>query len=1157
MNKALKIIPIVLALVLPILIMPLATTNAATVSISTSADSHSRYFYNGTWIEVKVVDPNMRGAGNVTIYLYKNGVLVNTTTLKEIGSSGVFVGYIIYEALPGPATITIPAHPLTNDFIYLGNASYVNFTTSTGATVASFVTPVVGSLSSGDTLKIEYIGPTATVSDTLTYSPFTAQITLDRSSVPAFGNATIHVTIYDQDYNKDPTAKDTIPSYTLRVYAVDKLGNVYKTGTITVGPLTETDVNSAKFTTTLTLKQVLNALGFSNYLINNTDYLSSIVLSAVNITALANGNIPFDHVIVESEDNTNATFTLLQTNGIIESPTSTSVVSLATELQITVKDADRNLDTAAKDWVLVNVSTPFGYVLANLTETGDNTGVFQGTVKLTYNTTNWTPNGVGDEIGLSKPCTLTIAYLDPSTLTNITTSKISVNVKSYTPELTVTPTEVLPTGTVTITLKDMDLNDKGNATSDSFGATLAAGSPIHITMYRGEGIFIVEVNGTVANASTNAFVFFDEVQPGVFNATFDLSWIQGNLGAGTKIKFIWKDLFSNATAEAEISVIKPKINVTLDRSVYPLPNSGSFKLYVTVNDPYANFNPGLVDTISASHCNVTITLWNGTEIFAGSIPLTETDINTGIFTGSLTVNLTKLAGGVSNIYVFTGSKITVTFQDPATGNIYTANAVIKPSTATLSVNATTVKTGDYITITLVEPDANTDSHAINHVTVSVSGDVTGTITLDETGDNTGVFTKTLRIGVDYPFNTTMAHKTFKISYTDNFTAETSVTMAREKTCEVSVFVKSFTAQVWVGTPTTENNTVGPYSTITIYYKDPDDIITWEKGNNLTFSSGNELFLYDELGDSLRISSMAPVSGYPGLFEAQVKLNFSSTANTSDNILQVKVPDTIIIRAVDPCDASGVAKAIIYTVHVRAWNGTIKIEPSKPYYNNGEDIKIIVVDPDQNKNPNVAETINVRITSWKMVNGQLQPVDPAGRVLTLVETGPNTGVFEAPFTIDTQHPPPFFTVGDILKVTYNDPIGASGKPVTVSVLLPIGYTTPTPIKPGPPANVTFTDLTGKKITPKAGVPMLVRIPVTNLDTTRSVTVDIILVAYTPEGVPVSISYGRVTLSPGQSTVVSVGWIPPAAGNYTVKVFFWNLAEMKPLSETPLKLTVTVE
>jgi len=355
----------------------------------------------------------------------------------------------------------------------------------------------------------------------------------------------------------------------------------------------------------------------------------------------------------------------------------------------------------------------------------------------------------------------------------------------------------------------------------------------------------------------------------------------------------------------------------------------------------------------------------------------------------------------------------------------------------------------------------------------------------------------------------------------------------------------------------ETTEVGPYSTVTIYMKDPDFILQWENGDSLDLTALDaEIYMRSMLGDEERIKTLVPADE-PGVFKATIQLVYSQEASSGDGVLNVTVPDKIVFRFVDPVASDGNSKAAVKWLDVMAWDGEIMVSPEKPFYNDKEDITITVVDPDRNEDPNVQETVEVKITSWRMVGGELQPVDPAGATLTLVETGKDTGEFMAPYTIDTESFPPFFSIGDILKISYEDKIASDGETkVTSEVMLRIGFTTATPITPGAPENVSVTDITGQPTTPKAGTPITLRVPVSNVDTTRSVTVDVILVAY-QNGVPMGIGIAKVTLGAGESTTVNVPWIPATAGDYEVKIFFWNLAEKTPLSEEPLTLNITVE
>ena len=1128
-----KILSLILVILMALPLIPLTPVKAESPKIETSADPHGGYFTNETWIEVKVTDTARAGSDNVTVNMYKNGVIQDSIVLKEVGSSGVFVAYVIFNSTN---VGYVPENPLEEQFLYNGTDFSVT-------------------LAEDDEITFEYIGPGGTVTAKITYKPFKAQVLLDREYVPAFGEAKIYVTIHDQDYNKDPTKAESI-SYELNFTLVDKLGNVYKvaSSTLTV-TLNETKANSAHFKGSITLDQIFTQLGYTGameYYNTTTDYMGN-TYKWVNFTTIKNNTIPFDHIEIISEDDTSAKVYLQRTNGLISLP---ATVSLATELTIEVNDADANLDTEAKDTLYVNVTltdftgTP-NNMIVELTETDVDTGVFKGKVYLTYDDAEHADTA--DKVFyVNKTRTILVEYYDPSA-DDIVAAR-DVTMTDYDPELTVEPTQTLPTEKVTLTLTDMDLNDKGDDVADSFGQSVSRGQRLEIDFANNkQGYLEVLLNGkAVFNASTNFFIFFEEVEPGVFQATFDLTWLNETPTEGDTVVFKWVDVYTNKTAKATVTISKPEITVSLDRDVYPMPSDGQFKVYVTVNNPYANANPGLKDTIPADDLTVKIILWNKTEKDSTSPYLTalgdlvETDVDSGVFVGSFTVDITD---NPKTAIAFVGAVINVTY-----GTYGSATATIRPSTATLTINATSFSMGDHIYITLVEPDENIDSAEEDNVDVTLDGDITGTVTLKETGANTGIFEGVFRIGVDDPFNITTPHKDFELSYYDKYTALTSVTYQRDKTVKVSGTVVSHDSEFYIGSLEGDIESVGPHSIVKIYVKDPDYIITWEKGDNLNLTD-NEIFVRSSIFDELKISSLQPAEE-EATFEATIQLNYTDTADTRNDNLEVTVPDNIIFRFIDPVAADGKSNVEVKWLKVIAWDGNVTVEPQKEFYNDKEDIIVKVVDPDQNVDPDRQDSVNVTITSWRVVGGELQPVDPAGFVLELIETDVDTGVFVAPYTIDSDSFKPYFEIGDKLKITYKDPTAADGKEkVTSEVMLQIGFTTATPVSPGAPDEVDVVDITGNPVTPKAGTPILLQVPVSNVDTTRSVTVDIILVAY-QNGVPASISTSRITLNAGESTVANVPWLPTAPGEYEVKIFFWNLAEKTPLSEEPLQLTITV-
>ncbi len=1158
--KILSIITLILMILPPAGLFAGATVaNAATPSIETSADIAGGYFTDGVYVWIRVTDTSVAGSGTISVNVYKNNVLVGTMTFYEVGSSGTFMAYVVYDNDTNPDG-DVDVTPFGNDLEPDAAQVYDlkdEWPTATGL-----------GLVAGDELTFEYVGAEGTVSATLTYDTYDETISVDRTDVPAFSNAKIYFTLVDQDLNFDPTAADTF-NVNVNVEAIDMLDTSYAGPVAVTVTFTETGPNTATFTGSKTLNDLLTAIGLNSY--TATTDVAGTAFQLVNFGAIANGGVPFDHLKVSVASGNYVDLDLVTTEGTLQSPSAGATITLATELTMVLNDQDMNLDTQAIDTVNINVSTTFGAITVALTETDVNTGIFTGTAKLTYGATP-AANDATDTFTLDKPYTLTINYTDPSV--NSPTVVLDIDMTSTPATLTVDKTEALPIETVTLTLVDPDLNDNGNDTSDSFGHAFGATNPLSWDF--GPGSLSVYVNGVLDNAASNFFLFFEEVEPGVFQATFNLQWLSTALADGDVVKFEWVDDYDSAAAgttvstSVEVTIIKPPVSVALDRDTYPLPDSGTFTVYVTVDNPYLNTQPGVAETIASANYQVQIILWNGATYNVPGLPnLVETGVDTGVFEAAVPVNLGAILPAGTPLEQVTGATVKVTYTYG--GNNYEDTATIQPHTAVLTINGTssiTANMGDYVTITLVEPDLNTDSRAADAVpaaSLSQTG-LTAVPALTETGPNTGVFTGTFRIGVDAPFAALNSTDTFTVTYTDQYTAMTSPTAQRTGTSQISGSVAAHTAEFWVGdadgNPVTE---IGPFTTVYVYFKDPDNVLDWEAGTAIPrqlYIRGSHYYTatatYEE-EDQASLGNFAPVPDMPNTFRVMVPVSKVTAASAAyDGTLDVEVPDTIVVRVVDPIDTSGNAKSLIQWLTVKAWDGQISIVPEKPYYDDGDDIEIWVYDPDANTNPATQQTVFVQITSWRYVNGELQVVDPVGVNVQLFENGTNSGWFKGMFTIDSTNPPPFFEVGDILKVSYEDQIASDGETkVTSEKELQIGFTTPTPVTPPSPENVTFKATDGAPITPKAGTPMLIDIPVSNADTMRSVTVDIVLLVYTPDGVPVDISYGRVTLNPGESTTAMIGWLPKESGEFHLKVFFWDLAEKKPLSEEPLEFDITVE
>jgi hypothetical protein len=599
----------------------------------------------------------------------------------------------------------------------------------------------------------------------------------------------------------------------------------------------------------------------------------------------------------------------------------------------------------------------------------------------------------------------------------------------------------------------------------------------------------------------------------------------------------------------DVKIVKElPMGVSLDRNLYPLPNQGVFNITATVTDP-TGVDPslfwlalirwdGVVLNITTTEAKLGIYIFDGVTVFLNTDESTK-----HVYT--FEVDLSRAESMGYPIFTWTDAQIIAYYNGTKiTATVHPSTAVLnidKPVAGTImGLPSVNVKINDTITITLIEPDANLDSNLNDTVWVWVGENI---LDLIETGENTGVFVGEIVINKDNfpdisPYN--LPYYIYVV-YFDRFTESTTPVKEDYKDVGYVVKVTPTTGKAWIGD--SEGNPInmtGPYAEVYVYYKDPDFVLEDEYYGTIVLKSttGDELYIYE----------LEKSKDDPTLFYAKVSITkMTGTGPMYPDKLEVTSPDTIVMRLVDPSAEDGSRKVLLYTIAVRTWDGRIYVEPSKPYYLEGDTIWIYVEDPDANRNLDRRDYVQVTITST---------TDPVGVTLLAVETGVSTGVFRVPIAL-YKTGMLFLSDGDKITISYTDALSATGKPATFTKELQFGFVTATPIKPGAPAAIKFLDIMGNEVSPKVGQPTLIQIPVSNADTSRPVTTDIIIVFYDANNVPVGLAYGRITLGAGASGTAIVGWLPNLAGTFTAKVFFWDLANKLPLSEQPLLLTVTIQ
>ena len=333
--------------------------------------------------------------------------------------------------------------------------------------------------------------------------------------------------------------------------------------------------------------------------------------------------------------------------------------------------------------------------------------------------------------------------------------------------------------------------------------------------------------------------------------------------------------------------------------------------------------------------------------------------------------------------------------------------------------------GDTLDIVVTDGDLNEDPLVVETVDVVVVNDVTGEseiITLTETGPDTGIFTGT----VDTTFGTvagtdndgvfnTQAGDTVTVTYDDEFDGTGNDP-----------------------DPITDTDIVGGGITGTVDITDFSipgdtlDIVVTDGDLNedpLVIETVDVVVVNDVTGE-IEIITLTETGPDTGVFTGTVDTTFGTVAGTdNDGVFNTQAGDTVTVTYDDELDTAGNDPAPITDTDIVGGGitGTVDItDTSLP----GDTLDIVVTDNDLNEDPLVIETIDVVVVN---------DVTGESEIITLTETGPDTGVFTG--TVDTTYGTTAGTdndgvfntqEADTVTVTYDDEFDAAGNdpaPVT--------------------------------------------------------------------------------------------------------------------------------
>jgi len=1077
-------------------VVPVRAATVGTLEVSTTQ------FWGNQIVQIRLydpdlnVDPQQRDSAYVTI-TFPNGTQSLIYLNESVPNSGEFYAYISANDTSG---VQYPPYGYT----------YNNYSLSTNFTCH---------LSKGDTIKLTYNdhSPVGTISQTLTYTPYVTantDITFDKSPATYPENGYIRVMVKDFDWNFDPTKTEEIPlniSFTSTTNDIKWL-NVTATET---GPNTGVFRITASYNTTL-------SDAFADPKLNLTGFSGPVKVTYANETETTTA--PFAYITITKLD---------------RSLTSDRYFTTNSDLTVTVTDPNLDIRSWAKDnftrfdGTNLTIITPYETETFYLEESAAASGTFKKTVPVVIGTP-----GSGDGIlQVNGTFDVTIKYYFNGSLVKETVSSLSTTGAS----VSLDKSQYRATGKPVITITAPDWNDDP-ATINYAQCNIQTGR-IEDQAVSLQGVNVgkltVKVNGKVANTTAIQTLTFVEsdVNTGVYKATtgLDLAQIKKEDGTflanGDVIEVSYYDNINKVTSKATATIGVSAATISLDRDTIPTPRDKGVTVYITVNSPEDNKDSS---TIQSGNATYIVYYYNNTPWNPGgtNVTLTETDVNTGIFEGSIKLNASDFSDDA--IKALIGGKVVVYYFDPASQSNISATCSFRLTDASLSVDKSAVRVGETFTITVNDPDANVDSGSKDKVyvgykyTLPDGSEKSDKWELTETGVNTGVFTLSQMVGYDIYVQ---PGTTISLNYNDT-TPSTSTYQAGYSTIKytASVSVPSTTGSV-----ITDKTEYGIGSKMVVTVTDPD--------------LNTDIYKKESYPDLVILR----VSGKPDVYLTIQEDGLSSSTFVNKTYQWPNdasyIGKSFILYYKDEADANGNTVYISATGTIKSWDAKVQFE--KSYYNVGDVVKVTVTDPDANRDPASVEVYNATVTSDS---------DPIGQTITLTETGANTGVFSGSVqlsgTIETGKV--MAKYGDTLYAKYTDELPAdyadTGNRKAFTGTAVVGVPVARPV---PASSQKFVDPnTGaEKTSGTVGQAIGLQATVKNVDVV-SKTFTAIFKVKDASGVTISISWVTGTLAPGQELTPGVSWTPSAAGTYTVEVLVVKtLAEPTPYSDIQTK-TLTV-
>ena len=357
------------------------------------------------------------------------------------------------------------------------------------------------------------------------------------------------------------------------------------------------------------------------------------------------------------------------------------------------------------------------------------------------------------------------------------------------------------------------------------------------------------------------------------------------------------------------------------------------------------------------------------------------------------------------------------------------------NTGEVSVDASTYRVSDDVTITLTDADLNTDSGAreiyrianssgtIKPIIASIviggleCASEIGDVSLRETASNSGIFEGSFEVPAecgtgDNPSLTT--GESITVTYVD----------FRDETGGDSEWTDSATIGADTGSVSLDRTVypVPPPDNVVVVTVSVDDADEDTSSSSRETISGVELKV---AGATIDLGELKETEPDSGIFEKLVKIN--GTANrdkTNDN--RIEQGDIITVRYTDESDASGNKNSVSDSATFDLRNAVLTSD--KSVYVIGQDALLTLIEADLNLDSDTIDNVDLKRINWDSeaydgslagASAQLGPVPT-----NLRETGENTGIFQVVITISERIGNNALERGEEITLTYEDS-GPSG------------------------------------------------------------------------------------------------------------------------------------